>query len=284
MSSLVPYFPCFDCGVYLTHMSFGEDLDDVVQRAVEGGVDHLLVLALNAEISDTATALAGSYGGPLLATVGVHPHETRHCDDDTLQSLRATAHRDHAVGDHAVAVGLTGLDFDRVHSKRSVQETWLEHHLELAADLALPVVVHARDAHDRLIEMIQVRRMDLAGVIAHDFTGTPTELRDYLDLGAHIAISSLITQPRLGAHVRQIAQEVPVDRLLVQSAAPFHPPPEVAEGRPRNEPAWLPAVVELLAQVRGDDPEGLANVLVANAAQVLGLDDVKLRDPTGWVF
>ncbi len=241
-----------DIGVNLTHRSFDRDRDAVITRAVAAGVTTLVITGTSVPDSQRAAELARH--AQSFATAGVHPHHAKDCDTHTIEALRVLA-ADPAV----VAIGECGLDFNRDLSPRDVQERWFEAQLELAAEVALPVFLHERDASERMIAILTKHRARLVGGVVHCFTGTRAAVERYLALDLHIGITGWICDERRGASLVDAAGAIPLDRLMVETDGPFllpraylPPSPKPLDGR-RNEPAFLPAVVAGIARATGRD-------------------------------
>jgi TatD DNase family protein len=170
-----------------------------------------------------------------------------------------------------VAIGECGLDYNRNYSPHPAQEKWFVAQLELAAELGKPLFLHSRDAHPRFAEIL--RNLRVGKAVAHCFTGEGPELRAYLELGLYIGITGWICDERRGAHLRPLVKEIPADRLLVETDAPYLTPRDL---RPqpkarRNEPAFLPHILRAVAQARGEAPEALAAQTTRNARALFGL-------------
>jgi TatD DNase family protein len=253
-----------DIGANLTHASFRDDLDAVLERARAHGVAHIVVTGTSVEESRRATALADAHG--LVATAGVHPHHARGCDDGTIPALREIA-----AHPRIVAIGECGLDFNRSYSPHPSQEKWFVAQLELAAELGKPLFLHSRDAHPRFAEIL--RNLRVGRAVAHCFTGEAAELRAYLELGLHIGITGWICDERRGRHLLELVREIPADRLLLETDSPYltprdlHPQPKAR----RNEPAHLPHILRAVARARGEAPEALAAATTRNARAFFGL-------------
>jgi TatD DNase family protein len=233
-----------DIGVNLTHTSFSDDLDEVMARAQGVGVQNMIVTGTSETESRAAQTLAVHYPRWLYATAGVHPHHA--CDwqnstADTLQRL--------AESPQVVALGETGLDFNRNFSPRSDQEKAFETQLELAADLKMPVFMHERDAGERFIQIMTRHRHRLSAAVVHCFTGSKEELAAYLDMDLHIGITGWICDERRGLHLRKLVRDIPLHRLMLETDAPYLLPRNL-KPKPksrRNEPAYLRQVLSMVA-------------------------------------
>jgi len=267
-----------DIGVNLTHRSFDRDRDAVIARGIAAGVTSFVITGTSVPDSQRAAALARQRPAQSFATAGVHPHHAKDCDTQTIEALRALA-AEPAV----VAIGECGLDFNRDFSPRDVQERWFEAQLELAAEVALPVFLHERDASERMLAILTKHRPRLVGGVVHCFTGTRAEVERYLALDLHIGITGWICDERRGASLVDAAGAIPLDRLMLETDAPFllprahlPAPPDGHDGR-RNEPAFLPAVVTGIARATGRDELEIALETTRTARRFFGLPATTTR-------
>ncbi|HSG64525.1 MAG TPA: TatD family hydrolase [Gammaproteobacteria bacterium] len=257
-----------DIGLNLAHDSFDADREEVLTRAAHAGVSRCIVTGTTVEMSRAAIALARSRPGVLFATAGVHPHHAAELDPDSLDALREL------LGDPAVvASGECGLDFYRNFAPPAAQEHAFTAQLELAADAHKPVFLHQRDAHERFLALLAPRRASLAGGVAHCFTGGPEELAACLSLDLYVGVTGWICDPVRGAALRRAAPLIPLDRLLIETDAPYLLPKDI-EPKPRgrrNEPSFLPHVLERLATLRAEPLDVLARATVANSERLFSL-------------
>ena len=247
-----------DIGVNLGHESFQPDLDTVLQRAVAHGVSRIIVTGASRDGSVDALALANAHPGQLFATAGVHPHHAIDYDDATDALLRELA-RDPLVR----AIGETGLDYHRNYSPREVQLQVFERQLQIAVDTQKPLFLHQRDAHDDFLALLRRYRDKVPAAVVHCFTDTGEALRDYLALDCHIGITGWICDERRGTHLRELVREIPANRLMIETDAPYLLPRTV-KPQPkhrRNEPMYLKHICEEVARDR-DEP---TNVTAANS-------------------
>ncbi|HEX6999268.1 MAG TPA: TatD family hydrolase [Gammaproteobacteria bacterium] len=257
-----------DIGVNLAHDSFDADRDAVIAAARAAGVDRLIVTGTSVAASARALELAERQPGELFATAGVHPHHAGEFDGATAAALEPLlAHP------RVVAVGECGLDFFRDFAPRPAQEAAFTAQLELAAAAGKPVFLHQRDAHERFVALLAPWRDRLAGGVAHCFTGGVRELETYLDLGLHIGVTGWLCDERRGHALREALPRVPLDRLLLETDAPYLLPrdlPSPPRNR-RNEPQYLPHVAARAAALMGRSVEELAAATTANAERLFRL-------------
>ncbi|HEV2679204.1 MAG TPA: TatD family hydrolase [Rhodanobacter sp.] len=257
-----------DIGANLTHESFHHDLDAVLQRAHSHGVSRMIVTGASRDGSTHALALAKAHPGTLFATAGVHPHHAIDYDDATDALLRELA-QDPVVR----AVGEAGLDYNRNYSPRDVQLQVFERQLQIAVDLQKPLFLHQRDAHADFIALLRRYRDRLPAAVVHCFTDTGEALRDYLALDCHIGITGWICDERRGTHLRELVREIPANRLMIETDAPYLLPRTVRPqpAHRRNEPMYLRHICEEIARDRGEPVEVTAASCVATAEAFFGL-------------
>ena len=261
-----------DIGANLAHSSFRDDLEAVVARARHAGVCPIVVTGTTVLESRLAAEIADRFG--LYATAGVHPHHARDCNASTIAELRHLASHPRIV-----AIGECGLDFNRNYSPHPDQEKWFVAQLELALELGKPLFLHSRDAHPRFAQI--VRHHDVKKAVAHCFTGEREELRAYLDLDLYIGITGWICDERRGRHLVELVREIPRERLLLETDAPYltprdlHPQPRAR----RNEPAFLPHILGAVAAALGRPPQEVAAETASNAIMLFGLDESRPSAP-----
>ncbi len=257
-----------DIGANLTHDSFAHDRDAVRARAHEHGVAHMVVTGADREGSHAALGLAEAHPGTLSATAGVHPHHAIDYDAATEAELRELA-----THDAVRAVGETGLDYNRNYSPRAVQLAAFEKQLAIAIDLHMPVFLHQRDAHDDFLSVLKSARDQLPAVVVHCFTDTRRALFDYLDLDCHVGITGWICDERRGTHLREFVREIPADRLMLETDAPYLLPRNI-DPKPsnrRNEPMYLAHICREVARDRGEQAAVTAANSTATARAFFGL-------------
>jgi len=258
-----------DIGANLTHSAFRPDLARVLARARQAGVSTIVVTGTSVAASEQAARLAEAHSDMLRATAGVHPHHAGDCGAETIPALRALAQQPLVV-----ALGECGLDFNRNYSPHPDQERWFVAQLELACELGKPLFLHSRDAHPRFAEILRAYRDRLPRAVAHCFTGERDELRAYLELDLYVGITGWICDERRGRHLRELVREIPLDRLMLETDAPYLTPRDL---RPqpkarRNEPAFLAHILRSVAHARGETPEALGAATARNAGRFFDLE------------
>ena len=245
-----------DSHCHLNYKGLAEEQQAVLERARARGVTAMLNIATRE--SEWADVLATAEREPdVWATVGIHPHEAdQHPHVDTAKLVERAQHP------RIVGIGETGLDYHYDHSDRERQQASFRAHIAAAREAGVPIVVHTRDAEDDTAAILrdELEKGAFAGVI-HCFTGTAAFARVALDLGFYISISGIVTFKSAKA-LQEVASTLPVERLLVETDAPFLAP--VPHRGKTGEPAFVADTAAFLAALRGDDLALLQEVTARN--------------------
>lgn len=240
-----PYW--IDIGVNLTDRSFEKDREQVIEAAINSNVQKLIITGTTIDESLQAIELCNDYPERLYCTVGVHPHYAKDHSQEQFRQL-TELYQNKAV----VAVGETGLDFNRNFSTPEQQISAFEAQLEIAHEVQLPLFLHERDAHKKQLEMLRSHRDDITSAVAHCFTGSKQELYNYLDLDLHIGITGWICDERRGLELQQLVKDIPIERLMLETDAPYLIPRDL-KPKPksrRNHPEHLPHIAKKVAELR----------------------------------
>jgi len=259
------FMKLFDSHCHLDDRSYRNDLENVIQRANQAGVRNMVTVGIDSKTSSGAVAIAGEYPG-VHAAVGVHPHRASSCSDRVIESLSALA--DHAT---VCAWGEIGLDFNRLYSPQADQEKWFVRQLHTADELALPLILHERDSQGRLLQLLKAHPNYQRQATVHCFSGNLRELQEYLNLGFYIGITGILTIQKRGADLRDLVRHIPMERLLIETDAPYLTPAPQKNKTRRNEPAFVKYVLLKLADILDVDPEKLADMTSGNAKRLFGL-------------
>ncbi|MBV8977488.1 MAG: TatD family hydrolase [Alphaproteobacteria bacterium] len=245
-----------DSHCHLDFDEFAPELDAVVARASEAGVGAMVTIGTKLANFPKVRAVAERFGN-VWCSVGVHPHEAQVEELESPEILLTHARQAKVVG-----IGETGLDYYYEHSPREAQRANFRHHIAAAREAGLPLIVHTRDADDDTIAILEeeMARGIFAGVL-HCFTGTRRLARAALELGLYISASGIATFKNSG-ELRAVLSEVPAERLLVETDAPYLAPVPM-RGR-RNEPAFVAHTAARLAELRGVGAEGFARQTTDN--------------------
>jgi len=254
-----------DSHCHLADEAFAPDLDAVIDRAREAGVERtLVVLAAGDEGEAAQAARVEGLWPETRFSVGVHPHQAHAFADDPLRAA-AVVREQIAATASARAVGEIGLDYHYDFSPRDVQQHVFRAQVALARELGLPVVIHTREADDDTVAILREEagrdgNGSLRGVL-HCFTGGASLCRAGLGLGLHVSLAGIVTFPK-AAELRETARMVPIDRLLTETDSPFLAP--VPHRGKRNEPAHVALVVSALAAMHELPPRELGERTAAN--------------------
>ncbi|HDZ33219.1 MAG TPA: YchF/TatD family DNA exonuclease [Pseudoalteromonas sp.] len=256
-------YTLIDAGVNLTNHQFDEQHQDVITRANTAGVSRMLIIGCDIAGSKQSLELAIKY--QQFSTAGIHPHDAKSATNELEVQLTALANNKQVI-----AIGECGLDYNRDFSPRDVQRSVFRRHLTLAEKLDLPVYLHERDASDDMLSIL--KEFNIRGVL-HCFTGNSVALKQYLDLGLYIGITGWVCDERRGKELQQLVPSIPLERLLIETDAPFLIPRTV-KPKPKsrkNEPALLPYICQTVAQLYQTDEELIARKTTENFYNVFGL-------------
>lgn len=259
-----------DIGANLAHDSFDDDRDAVLARAAVAGVRQLVVTGSDLTSSRTAIDLAQRHPGVCHATAGLHPHHAESWGSE-LAALMGNA----AANGQIVALGEMGLDFFRDISPRAAQEEVFRTQLALACQYDYPVFLHQRDAHDRFLPVLRDYLPELPRAVVHCFTDDGAALDACLDAGLYIGITGWICDDRRGDALYEVVDRIPDDRLMIETDCPYLLPRTIRP-RPksrRNEPAYLPWVLESVARARNQSVAHVGACTMANAQRFFGLPE-----------
>ena len=254
-----------DSHCHLADEAFAPDLDAVVRRAQDAGVQSALCILSADEADELARARVVAAAWPAVRfAAAIHPHRSGAYAGRRDEAADVARRAVDATG--AVAVGEIGLDYHYDFSPRDVQREVFEAQLGVALERKLPVVIHTREATDDTNAMLREAGYGLRGVM-HCFSGSIDDARRALELGFHISLSGILTFPKAST-LRDVAKFVPQDRLLVETDAPFLAP--VPNRGKRNEPAWVAATLTVLAAERELTVDAMGAIVVRNFEALVG--------------
>lgn len=259
MSEIKPVL--IDSHAHIYYRDYVGDFNEMLARAADAGVAAMLVVGTDIESSRESVEMAEKYP-QLYASVGIHPHDAGRVTDKCYDVIRNLAQSSPKV----VAIGEIGLDFYRDRSPRDAQETVFRRFLQLAAELEMPVIVHDRDAHDRVMSILgeeSVRR----GVL-HCFSGDAAMAAQAIGMGFYISIPGTVTYPSNEA-LRDVVRAVSIDRMLVETDCPYLSP--VPFRGKRNEPAYVRMAAEKVAQLKGLTLADVGRITTKNVRDLFGI-------------
>ncbi|CAI4220732.1 unnamed protein product [Auanema sp. JU1783] len=279
-----------DIGANLSHPSFADDLEIVLERAQQAGITKIMLTGTSETISKDIVALAEKKPGFLYVTAGVHPHDAKDFNEDSLDVLR-NLHKH----PQCVAVGECGLDYNRNFSPPDVQRDVFRKQVELACDLHRPLFIHERDAHEDMVTILEEFKEKLPPAVIHCFTGTADQAKKYIEMGLYIGLTGFLSKDNTVDGVQFCLREgiIPLERLLLETDAPYmyprlnlkklplHVSETITENAKaihmfssfkRNEPSSLAVICEMIASFMGKHPEQVARVTSESAKKIFSLD------------
>lgn len=250
-----------DSHAHIYYRDYADDFEAMLRRAAEAGVGAILVVGTDIESSRESVALAEKYP-QLYAAVGIHPHDAGRVTERCYDVIREFAQASPKV----VAIGEIGLDFYRDRSPREVQEAVFRRFLRLAATLGKPVIIHDRDAHERVMTIL-AEEGTTSGVL-HCFSGDSTMAAEAIARGLYISIPGTVTYPANDA-LRQVVAATSIDRMLVETDCPYLTP--VPHRGRRNEPSYVRLAAERVAEVKGLALADVARITTKNCRDLFGI-------------
>src|SRR5262245_40416617 len=250
-----------DSHAHIQGQEYTGEVDAVIGRAREAGVQQIIVVGGAGDMSSNtaAVALAESCAN-LYATVGMHPHDAKDVGEEELQKLKKLV-----AYPKVIAVGETGLDYYYNHSPREVQRRVFAQFIRVAAETGLPLVVHERDAASEAVELLRSEGAGKIRGVIHCFTGDYDAAQNYLDLGFYLSFTGIVTfknaQP-----LRDVVRRIPLDRMFVETDSPYLTP--VPYRGKRNEPAYVKLVAETVARVKNMTLEEIAHTTTQNVRRL----------------
>ena len=257
-----------DIGVNFTDRRL--DFDPVFTRALNANVVQMIITGTSVSSSQQARDITALHPTHLFSTAGVHPHDAKDFNGQTKNELTAISN-----SQQVVAIGECGLDFNRNFSTPNEQLFAFEQQLKLACELGLPVFLHERDAFEAQIELLTKYCKELKGGVVHCFTGNIEQMNRYLDLGLYIGITGWVCDLKRGQSLRDAVKSLPLNRILLETDAPYLRPKGLANNRKldsgNNEPAYLPYIADEVANIMATD---ITTLKVASAANTQALFNI----------
>lgn len=253
----------FDSHTHLNDKKFRDDQDDVIMDSYNNDIKLIMLPGASLESSISAIEIASSYDF-IYAAVGIHPHDAKNMTEANLEEIK-TLSKDINVK----AIGEIGLDYYYNFSPIDLQKKWFEKQLILAKDLNLPVIIHDRDAHKDVIDILTKFDSFKTGVVMHCYSGSKELAMEYVKKGAYISFAGPITFKN-ARKSKEAASIVPLDRLLIETDSPYLSP-EPFRGN-RNEPKYVKFVAMTLAALKGVSFEEISTVTYNNAKKIFKIE------------
>jgi TatD DNase family protein len=257
-----------DSHCHIDSHEYDKDRPDVVARARAAGLEHVVIVGMWREGEGVASAqravdCAAANPGFASAAACIHPHDAAAAPPADFDAIDAMC-----ASDAVVAVGETGLDYHYDHSPRAAQLEAFRRFIRLSHKLNKPLIIHTREAEDDTYQILDDEKVPEAGAVIHCFTGDRAAALQYVERGLYVSFSGIVTF-KTAEEIRQAAKLVPLDRMLVETDAPFLAP--IPNRGKRNEPAWVGRVVEVLADALKIPADELAERTAENARRFFRL-------------
>ncbi|MGM8215722.1 TatD family hydrolase [Bacillaceae bacterium W0354] len=253
----------FDTHVHLNADQFQEDRDEVIQKAVDAGVTNMVVVGFDRKTIPLALEIAEQYDF-IYAAVGWHPVDAIDMKEEDLAWIEELSQHKKVV-----AIGEMGLDYHWDKSPKDVQKEVFRKQIQLAKKVDMPIIIHNREATEDIITILKEENASEVGGIMHCFSDNVDYAKECIDLGFHISLGGPVTFKN-ATDPKVVAQEVPIERLLIETDCPFLAP-HPNRGK-RNEPAYVKLVAEKIAELRGMDLEALAEQTTKNAKKIFSIN------------
>lgn len=254
----------FDNHSHIADEKFSEEVEIILERAKKEKVKYIINPSSDIKDSKNAIAIANKYDN-VFAAIGIHPHEAKYFDDNTIYILRELAKNNKKV----VAIGEIGLDYFYNHSPKEIQIEVFREQLRLAKDLNIPVVIHDREAHQDVMNILTEEDSFSNGVIMHCYSSSAEMGKEFVKKGAFISFSGTVTFSN-AKKIVEAAKVIPMDRILIETDAPYLSPTPMRGTR--NEPSYVRFTCEKLAEIKGVSFEEMANQTFNNTIKAYRLD------------
>lgn len=235
-----------DIGINLTNKQFYNEHEEIINRALDNGVEQMILTGTSVRGSKESAEIAEDYPEILFSTAGIHPHDAKSFNNESINELRKLLKQNQVI-----SVGECGLDFDRDFSPRTIQEKCYRAQLELAIEVDKPLFLHERSAFKKFNEITDEYLSKLPEAVVHCFTGTLEDAKIYLDKGFYLGFTGAISDEKRFKHLEDVIKYVPLDRMMIETDAPFMLPKNVPRTQNRrNEPSYLSYVAQTIAKLK----------------------------------
>ncbi|RKD28849.1 TatD family hydrolase [Thermohalobacter berrensis] len=251
-----------DTHAHLDDGRFDRDREEIIKSLKENDIDIVINPGANVATSVKAVSLAEKYEN-IYAAVGVHPHDAKDINDDTLELLKSLANKEKVV-----AIGEAGLDYHYDNSPRDIQRKWFREQIRLAKELDLPIIVHSRDAHKDTFDIIKEENTDNLRGVLHCYSGSAELAREYIKMGFYISLAGPVTFKNAKTP-KQVAKEISLDYLLIETDSPYLTP-HPHRGK-RNEPLYVRYVAGMIAELKEISFEKVAKKTSENAKKLFNI-------------
>lgn len=250
----------FDTHAHLDDERFDADREELIARMKEAGIEPCMTVGANMRMNQINVELAKKHEGYLYATVGLHPHDAKDLNEETMAQMKEWARLPQVK-----AWGEIGLDYFYDRSERDVQKAAFIAQLDAAMEMDLPVILHIRDAHGDALEILRARKGNLPRGVVHCYSGSWESAQEYMSLGFHISFTGSVTFKN-AVKLAEVSDKIPLDRLMIETDCPYMAP--VPHRGKRNDPTLVKVIAQFLADRRGMDVEELARITRENGLKL----------------
>ncbi len=258
--------PLIDIGANLTHKSLIPHINHILSESTKANVEHIIVTGTSIEESEQALALAQQHPQQLCCTCGIHPHDAKQWNSDSISQLRTMLSQKEVK-----ASGETGLDFNRNYSPQKEQIFAFEQQIELAIEFNKPLFLHQRDAHDTFFSILKNIQRNRPKIVVHCFTDNKKALFDYIDEDFYIGITGWVCDPKRGIALQQLVPNITLNRIMIESDAPYLTPKTISPKPKHNQPYYLPYVARKVAELYQQPYELIAQTSNTNSRSFFNL-------------
>jgi TatD DNase family protein len=254
-----------DTHAHIDGREYSTDFGEMLSRATESGVSKIITVGADIESSQAASKLAAEYD-QIYCAVGIHPHDAARVNDKCFEIIHKLAVENPKV----VAIGEIGLDFYRDRSPRDIQDDVFRRFIRLARQLALPIIIHDRDAHEQVLKILREEKASEVGGVLHCFSGDLLMARECIEMGFLISIPGTVTFPG-NESLREVVRGMRTEHLLLETDCPYLAP--VPYRGKRNEPGYVRLVAEKVAELKGLSLEDIGRITSLNAERLFGINN-----------
>ena len=254
----------FDTHAHLDDERFDEDREALIARMKEEGISPCMTVGANMRMNKFNVELAKKHEGYLYATVGLHPHDAKELNDETMAQIKEWAKLPQVK-----AWGEIGLDYYYDRSERDVQRAAFRAQLDAAKELDLPVILHIRDAHGDALDILREKKGNLPRGVVHCYSGSWESAQEYMSLGFHISFTGSVTFKN-AVKLAEVSDKIPLERLMIETDCPYMAP--VPHRGKRNDPTLVKVIAQFLADRRGMDVEELARITRENGLKLFNIE------------
>lgn len=254
----------FDSHAHLDDRRFDKDRDKIIRNAKANGLSYIMNVGADLGSSIKSVNLAEKYD-MVYASVGVHPHDVKDMDDDTIEVLKALSENKKVK-----AIGEIGLDFHYDRSPRDLQRKWFQRQIDLAKEVNLPIIIHDREANGEVFEVLTKNKVWDVGCVLHCYSGSAELAKEYVKRGLYISIAGPVTYSN-AKKTHEVIKEIPLEWLLIETDSPYLTP--VPHRGKRNESTYVRYVAETIASAKGISYEEVARVTAENTKRLFRIEN-----------